>query len=73
MSDGGDGEYIRVTCYIIARTADAVMVRGARGGEGWIPISVMHGASAIALRGLIAGSTISLKIREWKVRALGLK
>jgi hypothetical protein len=66
--------YLAVSCRIVQVSRDAVCIDPCKGhpDQHWIPLSLIHGADELALRGAMRGDLMTLRIMDWKVRQLGL-
>lgn len=65
--------YLRVPCRVIQVTRDAVLIDIDPRTE-WIPLSLLHTLDerALTLGNSMRGAPMTLRIVDWKVRALGL-
>ena len=67
--------YLRVRCRVIQVRRDAVAIRvDPDPGLEWIPLSLVHTLDerALTLGNTMRGAPMTLRIADWKVRALGL-
>lgn len=67
--------YLRVKCRVIQVTRDAVLIdAGAAPYQRWIPLSLLHTLDerALTLGNTMRGAPMTLRIADWKVRALAL-
>lgn len=67
--------YLRVRCRIVQVTRNAVAIRVDPSTDlEWIPLSLIHTLDerALTLGNTMRGAPMTLRIIDWKVRALGL-
>lgn len=64
--------YLPVRTMIIKVSTDAVLIHQQAIYSHWIPLSLIHGADELKLRKAMRGDVITLRIMDWKVRALDL-
>lgn len=63
--------YLPVRVRIVRPSTNAVCV-AAGPITAWIPLSLIHGADEINVRMSDPGDTLTLRVMDWKVAALGL-